>query len=48
MPADDKVSSLRKKHGIILEDRKSLILTGVKDVSGFEDQKVVLIINMQY
>ncbi len=43
MPADDKVSSLRKKHGIILEDRKSLILTGVKDVSGFEDQKVVLI-----
>ncbi len=43
MGSDEKVSTLRKKHGIILEDRKILTLTGVKDVSGFDEQKVVLI-----
>ncbi len=43
MPMDDKVSTLRKKHGMILEDRKTLTLTGVKDVSGFDEQKVTLV-----
>ncbi|MBQ3886383.1 MAG: sporulation protein YabP [Clostridia bacterium] len=33
---------MRKRHGIILEDRKNLTLTGVKDVSGFDEQKVIL------
>ena len=43
MPNDERMSPvLRKKHGIILEDRKNLTLTGVKDVSGFDEQKVVL------
>ena len=31
-----------KKHDIVLEDRKNLTLTGVKDVSGFDEQKVIL------
>ncbi|MBQ9460812.1 MAG: sporulation protein YabP [Clostridia bacterium] len=43
MATDDRVSTLRKKHGMILEDRKSLTLTGVKDVSGFDEQKVTLL-----
>ncbi len=33
---------VRKKHGVILEDRKNLTLTGVKDVSGFDEQKIAL------
>lgn len=35
-------TAVRKKHGIILEDRKNLTLTGVKDVSGFDEQKITL------
>ena len=43
MVTDDRVSTLRKKHGLILEDRRNLTLTGVKDVSGFDEQKVTLV-----
>ena len=46
MGADDRVSSLRRKHGLIMEDRKNLTLTGVKDVSGFDEQKVTLVTEM--
>ncbi len=41
MQADDR-AAIRKKHGVILEDRKTLTLTGVKDVSGFDEQKISL------
>ena len=30
------------KHGIVLDDRKSMTLTGVKNVSDFNEQKIVL------
>ncbi len=33
---------IRKKHSIILEDRKQLSLSGVLDVSAFDEQNVVL------
>lgn len=42
MTGDEKISVVRKRHGIILEDRKTLTLTGVKDVAGFDEQKIVL------
>ena len=38
----ENTALMRKRHGIILEDRKNLTLTGVKDVSGFDEQKVIL------
>jgi len=42
MSGEERTTLLRKKHGVILEDRKTLTLTGIKDVSAFDDQKVVL------
>lgn len=42
MTGADKTMVVRKQHGIILEDRKTLTLTGVKDVAGFDEQKIVL------
>ncbi len=38
----EESAAVRKKHGVILEDRKNLTLTGVKDVSGFDEQKIAL------
>lgn len=43
MASDERAAVLKKKHGIILEDRKTLTLTGIKDVSGFDEQKVILL-----
>lgn len=43
MPSDERCAVLRKKHSIILEDRRTLNFTGVKDVLGLEEQKVVLV-----
>lgn len=40
MAAEEK--SLRKKHSLILEDRHILNVSGVDDVSGFDEQTVVL------
>lgn len=31
-----------RKHDVILENRKGLSATGVNDVSGFDDEKVIL------
>ncbi len=42
MAMEDKMTAVRKRHGFILEDRKTLTLTGVKDVLGFDEQKIVL------
>lgn len=42
MASGENTALMRKRHGIILEDRKTLTLTGVKDVSGFDEQKVIL------
>ena len=33
---------VRKRHSVILEDRKQLSLSGVSDVSGFDEETVVL------
>lgn len=43
MPGEERCTVLRKKHSMILEDRKTLTLTGIKDVSGLEEQKIVLV-----
>ncbi len=37
---------IRKQHSLILENRKNLSLSGVKDVSVFDEQNVVLITEM--
>lgn len=41
--AADTACSVRKKHSLILEDRKQLTLTGVKDVAAFDEKCVALI-----
>ncbi len=33
----------RRKHNIIMEDRKNLTLTGIVDVDSFDEQTVILI-----
>ena len=33
---------VRKRHSVILEDRKQLSLSGVSDVSGFDEETVIL------
>lgn len=38
----EELSCVRKKHDLIMENRKNLSVTGVSDVSGFDDEKVVL------
>ncbi len=42
MTGDQKTVSSPKRHGAILENRKLLTLTGVRDVAGFDEQKVML------
>ena len=39
--AEEKFIS-KPKHNLILENRKSLTVTGVSDVSGFDEQSVVM------
>ncbi len=36
-------AAVRKTHSLILEDRKRLSLSGVKDVAGFSEQSVTLL-----
>ncbi len=38
----EEKSVVRKKHSLILEDRKGMTLSGVCDVSGFDEQSVIL------
>lgn len=42
MPNEEKSVPLRKSHSLILENRRTLTLTGVEDVAGFDEQKIVL------
>lgn len=35
--------AVKAKHNLILENRNSLTVTGVSDVSGFDEQSVVMI-----
>ena len=35
--------ALNRKHNLIMEDRKTLTLTGISDVDSFDEQTVVLI-----
>ena len=41
--ASDMQTAVRKKHSMILEDRKHLSLSGVNDVAGFDEHAVTLI-----
>lgn len=34
---------IKRKHNLIMEDRKTLTLTGIADVDSFDEQTVVLI-----
>ena len=45
MPTEDK-HPVRTKHNLILENRKQLTVSGVSDVSGFDEQSVVLVTDM--
>ena len=45
MYQDEKIQ-LKRKHNLILEGRKILNVTGVVDVSGFNDERVVLTTDM--
>lgn len=38
----DERTAVKRKHNLIMEDRKSLSVTGVIDVSGFDDEKILL------
>ena len=38
----DEKTAYEKKHSLILADRRELSLSGVVDVSGFDDQSVIL------
>ena len=38
----EEKNTVQKRHSVILEDRKQLSLSGVADVSGFDEETVVL------
>ena len=40
---NDERPTVGKKHNLIMEDRKILSVTGVRDVSGFDDEKILLV-----
>ena len=41
--SNDERPAVGKKHNLIMEDRNVLNVTGVIDVSGFDDEKILLI-----
>ena len=41
--SDINNTSVRKQHNLILEDRKKLTLSGVRDVEGFDEQAITLL-----
>ena len=41
--ASEMQTAVRKKHSMILEDRKQISFSGVNDVAGFDDHTVTLI-----
>lgn len=45
MPVEEKTNQ-HKKHSLILENRRTLSLSGVSDVSGFNEENVVLVTEM--
>lgn len=44
--ATEEKRPVRMKHNLILEDRKVLTVSGVSDVSGFDEQSVILVTEM--
>ena len=46
MALQEGTTAQSNTHGIVLEDRKSMTLTGVKDVSDFNERKIVLMTEM--
>lgn len=44
--ADEEKCTIRKKHSLILEDRKTLTLSGVCDVCGFDEHSVTLLTSL--
>ncbi|CDZ24816.1 hypothetical protein CCDG5_1708 [[Clostridium] cellulosi] len=42
MPMQDDKNTVKKVHNIILEDRRSLTVSGVSDVDSFDEQTVML------
>ena len=42
MASEDRTAALHKNHSIILEDRKQMTLTGVRDVAAFDELKIRL------
>lgn len=42
MTVQDEKNVIKKVHNIILEDRKSLTVSGVSDVDSFDEQTVML------
>lgn len=43
---DDKKSNIKMPHNLILEDRKSLSVSGVSDVDSFDEQNVIVYTDM--
>lgn len=39
---DDRERSPSKSHNLIMEDRKSLSITGVEEVESFDEQRIIL------
>ena len=43
---DDKKSNIKMPHNLILEDRRSLSVSGVSDVDSFDEQNVIVYTDM--
>lgn len=43
MQENNNGRAIKRKHNLIMEDRKNLTLTGIVDVDSFDEQTVVLI-----
>ncbi len=43
MQENNNGRAVKRKHNLIMEDRKNLTLTGIVDVDSFDEQTVVLI-----
>ena len=42
MAYEEKTKSMKKTHGVILEDRARLSVSGVEDVASFDEAEVVM------
>lgn len=46
MQENNNSRAIKRKHNLIMEDRKNLTLTGIVDVDSFDEQTVVLITDL--